>query len=150
MVHSSILLFPLFTISLSSLSPSTFFLSCPVLLFTSLPFLIPVSHSLSILLHSTLNKTKLTFFGFSDCLLIHFDVLYIAFTYLLYSPLLWDLGFCRCPCAVGGGGGQVRREGVDVRTPALLVLNAAIDKRLEPFCACFGHKFKLACKSSED
>lgn len=60
-VHSSILLFPLFTISLSSLSPSTFFRSCPVLLFISLPFLIPVSHS-SILLHSTLNKNRVDIF----------------------------------------------------------------------------------------
>lgn len=56
-----------------------------------------------------------------------------SFNFFLSSGL-W--GFCRCPCAVGDGGGRVRREGADVPTPAPHALNAAIGRRLEPSHPC--------------
>lgn len=51
-------------------------------------------------------------------------------------PLSRNVGFCRCPCAVGDGGGRARREGADAPTPAPHALNAAIDRRLEPPRSC--------------
>lgn len=71
-------------------------------------------------------------------------------------PFPWTLGLCRCPCAVGDGGGRVRREGVDARTPAPLALNATTDSRLESthllclsflYCHRCCYKFVCACRS---
>lgn len=127
--NSVFIFYSLLTVFVSSLCPSVFTLSCPFFLFTSPP------HLFLPFLNFTLKLHFIFFFNQQIFLLSLYICLFLSHYFvhpMVFSCL--DAGLCRCPCAVGDGGGRARRDGVGARNLAPLAQNAMIDRRLEPTC----------------